>query len=62
MDNTLLTGALLMIAAILVGVILGMTLHRRVHAAQVADIDGDIAALRQKLKDSHDAERLTQNG
>jgi uncharacterized protein YneF (UPF0154 family) len=61
MDNTVLTGAAILIVSLLVGLFVGMLLHRRVHAAQIADIDGDITSLRKMLKDAQDRERLADH-
>jgi uncharacterized protein YneF (UPF0154 family) len=61
MDNPVLMAALLLIASLLIGLFVGMLLHRRVHAAQIADIDGDITSLRKMLKDAQDRERLADH-
>jgi hypothetical protein len=52
--DSLFLGALMLVACIGVGLLVGAALHRRVHAAQIADIDGDITALRAKLREVRD--------
>lgn len=54
MTDSLLLGALMLAVCIGLGLLLGTALHRRVHAAQIADIDGDITALRAKLREVRD--------
>jgi hypothetical protein len=54
MTDSLLVGALILAVCIALGLLLGAALHRRVHAAQIADIDGDITALRTKVREVRD--------
>lgn len=51
MPQTVVIGAVLLIVCMIVGLILGVALHRRMYAAHVADIDGDISALRLRLRE-----------
>jgi hypothetical protein len=51
MPQTVVIGAALLIVCMIVGLILGIALHRRMYAAHVADIDGDISALRLRLRE-----------
>jgi hypothetical protein len=62
MVNTLVIGAAMLIVCIGAGLLLGALLHRRFHAAQIADIDGDITALRLKVKEVHDIGPLPPPG
>jgi cbb3-type cytochrome oxidase maturation protein len=61
MDNTVLTAAALLVVSLFLGLLVGMLFHRRVHAGQIADIDGDISALRKVLKDAQDRDRLVEH-
>lgn len=54
MTDSLLIGAVMLAICIALGLLLGAALHRRVHAAQIADIDGDITALRAKVREVRD--------
>jgi hypothetical protein len=54
MTDSLLIGAVMLLVCIGLGLLLGAALHRRVHAAQIADIDGDITALRAKVREVRD--------
>jgi hypothetical protein len=51
MPQAIVIGAILLVICMVAGLILGVALHRRLHAAQVADIDGDINALRLRLRE-----------
>ena len=51
MPQEIVIGAILLVICMVAGLILGVALHRRLHAAQVADIDGDINALRLRLRE-----------
>lgn len=51
MPDGVVIGAGLLIICMIAGLILGVALHRRLHAAYVADIDGDISALRVRLRE-----------
>ena len=44
-------GAIMLVVCMIAGLILGVALHRRLNAAHVADIDGDISALRLRLRE-----------
>lgn len=54
MTDSILIGAAMLAICIALGLLLGAALHRRVHAAQIADIDGDITALRAKVREVRD--------
>jgi hypothetical protein len=54
MTDSLVLGAVILVVCIALGLLLGAALHRRVHAAQIADIDGDITALRAKVREVRD--------
>jgi hypothetical protein len=60
--STLVIGAAMLIACIGIGLLLGAGLHRRTHAAKIADIDGDITALRMKVKEVQDMGPLPPPG
>jgi hypothetical protein len=51
MPQAVVIGAALLIVCMIAGLILGVALHRRMYAAHVADIDGDISALRLRLRE-----------
>lgn len=51
MPQAVVIGAALLVVCMIAGLILGVALHRRLHAANVADIDGDISALRLRLRE-----------
>ena len=51
MPQSIVIGAILLVICMIAGLILGVALHRRLHAAQVADIDGDINSLRLRLRE-----------
>ncbi|MEJ0022108.1 MAG: hypothetical protein WDN76_00680 [Alphaproteobacteria bacterium] len=51
MPEAVVIGAALLVICMVVGLILGVALHRRMYAAHVADIDGDISALRLRLRE-----------
>ncbi len=51
MPQSIVIGAILLVICMVAGLILGVALHRRLHAAHVAGIDGDINALRLRLRE-----------
>ena len=51
MPHPVMIGAIMLVVCMIAGLILGVALHRRLNAAHVADIDGDISALRLRLRE-----------
>ena len=51
MPQPVMIGAIMLVVCMIAGLILGVALHRRLNAAHVADIDGDISALRLRLRE-----------